>query len=97
MRKYKGASRVLLLPRTTQQVAAVFRHCNARRLAVVPQGGNTGLVGRGSTYTEITKTFFTSSYDIGGAGIECSPPLQRLSTPLLARKSRQTSIHLVGT
>lgn len=47
MRKYKGASRVLLLPRTTEQVAAVLRHCNARRLAVVPQGGNTGLVGGG--------------------------------------------------
>lgn len=47
MRKYKGTSRVLLLPRTTQQVAAVLRHCNARRLAVVPQGGNTGLVGGG--------------------------------------------------
>ena len=38
---------VLLLPRTTQEVAAVLRHCNSRRLAVVPQGGNTGLVGGG--------------------------------------------------
>ena len=47
MRKYKGSSRVLLLPNTTEQVSAVMRHCNARRLAVVPQGGNTGLVGGG--------------------------------------------------
>jgi hypothetical protein len=36
---HKGKSRVLLLPRTTEQVAAVMRHCNARRLAVVPQVG----------------------------------------------------------
>lgn len=47
MGKYRGASRVLLLPRTTKQVSAVLRHCNARLLAVVPQGGNTGLVGGG--------------------------------------------------
>ena len=47
MRKYEGSSRVLLLPRTTQQVSLILRHCNDRRLAVVPQGGNTGLVGGG--------------------------------------------------
>ena len=27
------------------QVSQVLRHCNERQLAVVPQGGNTGLVG----------------------------------------------------
>ncbi|WP_277252919.1 FAD-binding oxidoreductase, partial [Neptunomonas phycophila] len=47
MRKYEGSSRVLLLPRTTQQVSLILRHCNDRRLAVGPQGGNTGLVGGG--------------------------------------------------
>ena len=47
MRKYEGSSRVLLLPRTTQQVSLILRHCNDRRLAIVPQGGNTGLVGGG--------------------------------------------------
>lgn len=26
-------------------MSRVLAHCNARRLAVVPQGGNTGLVG----------------------------------------------------
>lgn len=48
MRKYQGAGRCVLRPRTTQEVSAVLRHCWDRRLAVVPQGGNTGLVG-GST------------------------------------------------
>lgn len=45
MRKYVGASKVLLRPRTTQQVSEILNYCNARKLAVVPQGGNTGLVG----------------------------------------------------
>lgn len=27
------------------QVSEIIRHCNSRNLAVVPQGGNTGLVG----------------------------------------------------
>lgn len=45
MGKYKGYGPVALKPRSTEQVAAVLRHCNQRRLAVVPQGGNTGLVG----------------------------------------------------
>ena len=45
MKKYKGASRLALRPKTTEQVAHILRYCNERRLAVVPQGGNTGLVG----------------------------------------------------
>lgn len=47
MGKYKGSSPLLLRPRDTQQVSQVLQHCNERRLAVVPQGGNTGLVGGG--------------------------------------------------
>ncbi|XP_062145163.1 D-2-hydroxyglutarate dehydrogenase, mitochondrial [Alnus glutinosa] len=45
MRKYKGSSKLLLLPRSTEEVSRVLKYCNSRRLAVVPQGGNTGLVG----------------------------------------------------
>ncbi len=47
-RKYRpspGSASVVLRPKNTAQVAGLLRHCNARRLAVVPQGGNTGLVG----------------------------------------------------
>ena len=43
--KYRGASRIALRPKNTEELAAVMAHCNERRLAVVPQGGNTGLVG----------------------------------------------------
>jgi D-2-hydroxyglutarate dehydrogenase len=45
MKHYKGTAPVALLPKTTQQVSAILKHCSARQLAVVPQGGNTGLVG----------------------------------------------------
>lgn len=45
MGKYRGSSKLLLLPRSTDEVAQVLKYCNVRRLAVVPQGGNTGLVG----------------------------------------------------
>ncbi|RKP10458.1 D-lactate dehydrogenase 2 mitochondrial precursor [Thamnocephalis sphaerospora] len=47
MRKYRGRSPVVLLPKTTDQVSKLLAYCNQQRLAVVPQGGNTGLVGGG--------------------------------------------------
>ncbi|KAG4987969.1 hypothetical protein JHK82_030321 [Glycine max] len=45
MHKYKGSSKLLLQPRTADQVSQILKYCNSRNLAVVPQGGNTGLVG----------------------------------------------------
>ncbi|KAJ6915920.1 Ubiquitin-conjugating enzyme [Populus alba x Populus x berolinensis] len=45
MHKYKGSSKLLLFPRNTEEVSKILEYCNSRRLAVVPQGGNTGLVG----------------------------------------------------
>jgi len=43
--KYKGRSPLLLKPGSTPEVAAVVALCNLTGTAVVPQGGNTGLVG----------------------------------------------------
>ncbi|KAL6060681.1 D-2-hydroxyglutarate dehydrogenase, mitochondrial [Balamuthia mandrillaris] len=45
LRKYRGSSKLALRPTTTAQVSAILRYCSQRGLAVVPQGGNTGLVG----------------------------------------------------
>ncbi|KAJ1967797.1 D-lactate ferricytochrome c oxidoreductase [Dispira parvispora] len=45
MGKYRGQSRLVLRPKTTDQVSAILKYCHDQRLAVVPQGGNTGLVG----------------------------------------------------
>ncbi len=43
--QWRGASPLLLRPSTTAQVSAILGICNETRTAVVPQGGNTGLVG----------------------------------------------------
>lgn len=45
MGRYHGGAKIALKPKTSAQVADVMRYCNERRIAVVPQGGNTGLVG----------------------------------------------------
>lgn len=47
MGKYIGTSQVVIKPKTTEEVSNVLRYCHSRNLAVVPQGGNTGLVGGG--------------------------------------------------
>jgi len=43
--RYQGRSPLLLKPRTTAEVARVLAICNEARTPIVPQGGNTGLVG----------------------------------------------------
>ena len=45
MRKYRGHTQLVLKPGTTEEVSKVLKYCNEHMLAVVPQGGNSGLVG----------------------------------------------------
>lgn len=45
MRKYRGHTKLVLKPESTEQVSKILKYCNENMLAVVPQGGNTGLVG----------------------------------------------------
>ena len=42
---YEGASKLVLKPGNTEEVSKILSYCNDRALPVVPQGGNTGLVG----------------------------------------------------
>ncbi|KAK6049847.1 FAD binding domain protein [Cooperia oncophora] len=42
---FKGDPACVLLPSSTEEVSAILAHCARRRIAVVPQAGNTGLVG----------------------------------------------------
>ena len=37
----------MLKPKTTEEMSSILKYCNEKKLAVVPQGGNTGLVGGG--------------------------------------------------
>ena len=43
--KYHGGSSTVLRPQSTEQVSKIMKWCHERRIGVVPQGGNTGLVG----------------------------------------------------
>lgn len=44
MRSARGFSDVVLRPKETREVSEIMKYCNSRKLAVCPQGGNTGLV-----------------------------------------------------
>jgi FAD/FMN-containing dehydrogenase len=44
-RQYRGAAVGVVRPATTAEVSAVVRLCAEARVAIVPQGGNTGLSG----------------------------------------------------
>src|SRR6516225_8854187 len=46
-RLWRGATRLVVRPASTAEVAEVVRICAEAQLAVVPQGGNTGLVAGG--------------------------------------------------
>ena len=43
--RYKGKALALLSPSTTQEVSAAVRLCSRHGIAIVPQGGNSGMVG----------------------------------------------------
>jgi FAD/FMN-containing dehydrogenase len=43
--KYQGRAAAMLSPATTDEVAAVVRLCAEAEVALVPQGGNSGMVG----------------------------------------------------
>ena len=45
MHKYRGQSQILLKPKSVEKISKILKYCNTEKLAVVPQGGNTGLVG----------------------------------------------------
>ena len=43
--RYRGHAVAVVRPGSTDEVAAVVRHCAERRLSIIPQGGNTGMCG----------------------------------------------------
>ncbi len=45
--RYSGRSRCVVRPGSAEEVAAVVRACGGSGVAMVPQGGNTGMVGGG--------------------------------------------------
>lgn len=35
----------MLKPKSNEEISAILKYCNQEKIAIVPQGGNTGLVG----------------------------------------------------
>jgi FAD/FMN-containing dehydrogenase len=62
--KFKGHTPLLLLPASTAEVSAILTLCNESRTPVVPQSGNTGLVG--------------SQIPLGGEVILCPSRMNRI-------------------
>ncbi len=50
--RYQGWAPFMATPASTEEVAAVVRHCAEAGVAIVPQGGNTGLVGGAVPFRE---------------------------------------------
>ena len=51
--KYFGQTPLMLTPRCTQDVADAIKLCAKHNIAVMPQGGNTGLVGGNTPQGEV--------------------------------------------
>ncbi len=43
--EFKGDSDLILFPKSIKQISNILKFCHKNNIAVVPQGGNTGLVG----------------------------------------------------
>ena len=58
-RRWHGRALAVVRPGSTDEVAAVVRACMAHGLSIVPQGGNTGLVGGGIPDTSGTQVLLS--------------------------------------
>lgn len=84
---YRGKAALVVRPASTEQVAAVVRLCSAAGVALVPQGGNTGLCGGSipdgsGTQVVLSLTRMTQILDVDAGNetitVEAGVLLQRL-------------------
>jgi FAD/FMN-containing dehydrogenase len=72
--RYRGHTPAVVRPGDTAEVAAVLAVCNDAGVAVVPQGGNTGLVGsgiplRGEIVLSMTRLSHVDAVDLDAAQV----------------------------
>ena len=58
--RFTGRAEAIVLPETTAQAAAIVQACRRQGIAIVPQGGNTGLCG-GATPLQIGRSIVLST------------------------------------
>ncbi|MEM9225581.1 MAG: FAD-binding oxidoreductase [Pseudomonadota bacterium] len=51
---HRGHTPLIVYPASTQEAASLVKLCAAHRVAITPQGGNTGLVDGGTPHGEVT-------------------------------------------
>ena len=56
-----GKVPLVLRPHTTEQVAEIVRVCAAASVAIIPQGGNTGLTGAGQPHADMSEVIVSTS------------------------------------
>lgn len=76
MKKYKGSSPLVLFPTSTKQVSQILSYCNLQNIAIVPQSGNTGLVGGSvAVHDEVvlstTKMSSIRGFDENSGAVSC--------------------------
>jgi len=72
--RFRGVAPAVVRPGSTAEVAAAVRACAAARFAIVPQGGNTGLVGGGvpldgEVVVSLTRLDALGEVDIAGGQV----------------------------
>lgn len=67
MGKYRGHSKVVVKPKSTEEVSAIVKYCYEKNIAIVPQGGNTGLVGMSYIYYLCAIQNMIESFCSGGS------------------------------
>ena len=58
---WQGAVPAVLRPRSTEEVAAIVRICADAGVAIVPQGGNTGLTGASQPHADLSEVIVSTS------------------------------------
>lgn len=93
-RRYHGTTRAVVRPADTGQVAAVVAACAQAGAAIVPQGGNTGLVGGGvpragevvlalTRLTSLGPVDLTAAQVTAGAGVTIAALQEHAATAAL--------------
>ncbi len=89
---HTGSSKLVLRPKTIDQVSEILSYCNQNKIAVVPQSGNTGLVGGSvpvfdeiilSLGTVLCIVFLIKSYDLRSCNLRA---LYRINCIVVALK-----------
>ena len=58
---WDGRVPIVLRPQSTQETAAIVRICAELRVAIIPQGGNTGLTGAAQPHADMSEVILTTS------------------------------------